>query len=74
MLVQTADNVIATKKRIEYGVHQILAEVGELVKNQGTALNKTVNDRSVYHLFLRRLYGFFYDDDGFGLCPYGQIL
>ncbi|KAL0821947.1 hypothetical protein ABMA28_005338 [Loxostege sticticalis] len=45
VLVQTADNVIATKKRIEYGVHQILAEVGELVKNQGTALNKTVNDR-----------------------------
>ncbi|XP_028159756.1 uncharacterized protein LOC114352370 [Ostrinia furnacalis] len=45
VLIETADNVIATKKRIEYGVHQILAEVGELVRNQGNSLNKTVNDR-----------------------------
>ncbi|CAH0755928.1 unnamed protein product [Diatraea saccharalis] len=45
VLLQTADNVIATKKRIEYGVHQILAEVGDLVKNQGKNLNKTVSER-----------------------------
>lgn len=45
VLLQTADNVIATKKRIEYGVHQILAEVGDLVKNQGKTLNKTVSER-----------------------------
>ncbi|CAH0400994.1 unnamed protein product [Chilo suppressalis] len=45
VLLQTADNVIGTKKRIEYGVHQILVEVGDLVKNQGKILNKTVNER-----------------------------
>ncbi|KAL4707868.1 hypothetical protein ACJJTC_010303 [Scirpophaga incertulas] len=45
VLLQTADNVIANKKRIEYGVHQILAEVGDLVKNQGKNLNKTVFEK-----------------------------
>ncbi|XP_073958345.1 uncharacterized protein [Choristoneura fumiferana] len=45
VLLTTADNVLATKKRIEYGVHQILVEVGELVRAQGKTLNKTVHDR-----------------------------
>ncbi|KAJ2945770.1 hypothetical protein O0L34_g612 [Tuta absoluta] len=45
VLLQTADNVMANKKRIEYGVHQILAEVGELVRLQNRNLNKTLNDR-----------------------------
>ncbi|CAG9112219.1 unnamed protein product [Plutella xylostella] len=45
VMLQTADNVIATKKRVEYGVHQILLEVGELVKAHGKTLNSTIHDR-----------------------------
>ncbi|XP_045451520.1 uncharacterized protein LOC123660501 [Melitaea cinxia] len=45
VLLQTADNVIATKKRIEYGVHQISLEVSELIRIQGNLLNKSVSDR-----------------------------
>ncbi|CAG2056544.1 unnamed protein product [Timema podura] len=45
VLLQTADNVLDTKRRIEYGVHQILLEVGDLVKIQGKDLNDTVNRR-----------------------------
>lgn len=45
VMIQTADNVLDTKRRIEYGVHQILLEVGDLVKSQGKTLNGTVNQR-----------------------------
>lgn len=45
VMIQTADNVLDTKRRIEYGVHQILLEVGELIKSQGKTLNGTVNQR-----------------------------
>lgn len=45
VLIQTADNVLDTKRRIEYGVHQILLEVGELIKSQSAELNQTVNTR-----------------------------
>ncbi|KAL1465130.1 hypothetical protein WDU94_004720 [Cyamophila willieti] len=45
VLIQTADNVLDTKRRIEYGVHQILLETGELIKAQSKGLNDTVNDR-----------------------------
>ncbi|KAJ9579960.1 hypothetical protein L9F63_004343, partial [Diploptera punctata] len=45
VLIQTADNVMDTKRRIEYGVHQILLEVGELVKQHAKELNSTVNKR-----------------------------
>lgn len=45
VMLQTADNVIATKKRIEYGVHQISMEVSELIRIQGNLLNKTINER-----------------------------
>lgn len=45
VMVQTADNVLDTKRRIEYGVHQILLEVGDLIKLQGKNLNGTVNQR-----------------------------
>lgn len=34
VMIQTADNVLDTKRRIEYGVHQILLEIGDLVKLQ----------------------------------------
>lgn len=45
ILLQTADNVMDTKRRVEYGVHQVLIEVGELVKGLGEDLNGTVNTR-----------------------------
>lgn len=34
VLMQTGDNVLDAKRRVEYGVHQILLEVGSLVKQQ----------------------------------------
>ncbi len=37
VLVQTGDNVIDAKRRVEYGVHQILMEVGNLIKQQVSA-------------------------------------
>jgi len=45
VLIQTADNVMDTKRRIEYGVHQILLEVGDLVKLHAKELNATMNKR-----------------------------
>ncbi|XP_044740318.1 uncharacterized protein LOC123301572 [Chrysoperla carnea] len=45
VMIQTADNALDIKKRLEYGVHQILLEVGDLVKVQGNNLNGTVNKR-----------------------------
>lgn len=45
VLIQTADNVMDTKRRIEYGVHQILLEVGDLVKLHSKELNATMNRR-----------------------------
>lgn len=45
VMIQTADNVMDTKRRIEYGVHQILLEVGDLVKIQSKDINTTLNTR-----------------------------
>lgn len=45
VLIQTADNVLDTRRRVEYGVQEILLGVGELVKSQGKELNDTVNNR-----------------------------
>ncbi|CAH2044026.1 unnamed protein product, partial [Iphiclides podalirius] len=45
VMLQTADNVIANKKRIDHGMHQILLEMRELVKGQTQHLNKTLIDR-----------------------------
>ncbi|KAJ8712464.1 hypothetical protein PYW07_005306 [Mythimna separata] len=45
VILETADNVIATKKRFEYGVHQILMEVGELIKGQHKNMNRTVSGK-----------------------------
>lgn len=45
VMIQTADNVLDTKRRVEYGVHQILLEVGNLVKQNSKELNATLNDR-----------------------------
>lgn len=45
VMVSMADHVLDTKKRVEYGVHQILLEVGDLVKAQGANINNTLNER-----------------------------
>lgn len=45
VMVSMADHVLDTKKRVEYGVHQILLEVGDLLKAQGTNINNTLNSR-----------------------------
>lgn len=45
VMVSMADHVLDTKKRVEYGVHQILLEVGDLVQAQGKNINNTLNSR-----------------------------
>lgn len=45
VMVSMADHVLDTKKRVEYGVHRILLEVGDLVKAQGININDTLNSR-----------------------------
>ncbi|KAF2883355.1 hypothetical protein ILUMI_22857 [Ignelater luminosus] len=45
VMVQTADGVIDTKRRVEYGVHQILLEVGDLIKTHSKETNATINER-----------------------------
>lgn len=45
VMVSMADHVLDTKKRVEYGVHQILLEVGDLVKTQGININSTLSQR-----------------------------
>ncbi|XP_006623666.1 nucleoprotein TPR isoform X1 [Apis dorsata] len=45
VIVSMADHVLDTKKRVEYGVHQILLEVGDLVKAQSTNINNILNQR-----------------------------
>lgn len=45
VMVSMADHVLDTKKRVEYGVHQILLEVGDLVKSQGININSTLSQR-----------------------------
>lgn len=45
VLLQTADGVLDTKRRVEFGVHQILLEVGELLKTSMKDMNISINDR-----------------------------
>ncbi|XP_072157127.1 uncharacterized protein [Bemisia tabaci] len=45
VLIQTADNVLDMKRRIEYGTHQILVEMGDLVRLSSKELNATLNYR-----------------------------
>ncbi|RLU20715.1 hypothetical protein DMN91_007328 [Ooceraea biroi] len=45
VMVSMADHVLDTKKRVEYGVHQILLEVGDLVRAQSNNINSTLNQR-----------------------------
>lgn len=42
VLEQTADNVLDTKRRVEYGTHQILMEVTEVVNDRANELNGSI--------------------------------
>lgn len=45
LMVQTADSVLDTRRRVEYGTHQVLLEVGNLIKNYGQETNAVINER-----------------------------
>lgn len=45
VMIQAADGVMDTKRRVEYGVHQILLEVGNIVKEHAEKINNTIYDR-----------------------------
>lgn len=45
VIIQTADNILDIKRRIEYGVQQILLEIGGLIKLESKNLNGTINSR-----------------------------
>ncbi|CAG9817638.1 unnamed protein product [Phaedon cochleariae] len=45
VMVQTADSILDTKRRVEYGVHQILAEVASQIKDSTKDINQAVSDR-----------------------------
>lgn len=54
VLIQTGDNVIDAKRRIEYGVHQILHEVGTLIKDQvcDTSFICVIGEHSLHEMIL----------------------
>lgn len=45
ILVETAQGLLDTKRRVEYGVHEIKLEVGHLIKEHGDKMNTTIHDR-----------------------------
>lgn len=45
VMVQTADSVLDTKRRVEYGVHQILSEVDKQMKAGSENINQGINER-----------------------------
>lgn len=45
VMVQTADNVLDTKRRVEYGVHQIMAEISQIIKQSTKDISNVVGER-----------------------------
>ncbi|XP_063917255.1 putative leucine-rich repeat-containing protein DDB_G0290503 [Zophobas morio] len=45
VMVQTADSVLDTKRRVEYGVHQIIAEMQQLIKASSKDVNAAISER-----------------------------
>lgn len=45
VMLRTADDVLDTKRRVEYGVHQILAEVSKQVKDSTKDINQGISER-----------------------------
>lgn len=45
VMINTADAVLDTKRSIEYGIQQIIFELGDIVKNSGHTINSTLSDQ-----------------------------
>nr|XP_015837908.1 PREDICTED: interaptin [Tribolium castaneum] len=45
VMMQTADSVLDTKRRVEYGVHQIIAEMQQLIKASSKDVNDAISER-----------------------------
>ncbi|CAL4124556.1 unnamed protein product [Meganyctiphanes norvegica] len=45
VMVNTADAVLDTKRSIEFGIQQIILELGDIVKHSGDSINTTLSDQ-----------------------------
>lgn len=45
VMVQTGENVLDVKRRVEFGVHQILLEVNDLIKENSNELGTNISKR-----------------------------
>lgn len=45
VMLRAADDVLDTKRRVEYGVHQILAEVSKQIKDSTKDISQGINER-----------------------------
>lgn len=45
VLLATSDYVLDTQRKVEYGTHQIIGKVGDLIKSQNTDLNNAIQKR-----------------------------
>lgn len=44
IMLDTSNNVLETKRRFEYGIHQIVLEVGDVMKTANTSMQKRLNE------------------------------
>lgn len=44
VMIDTSNNVLETKRRFEYGIHQIILEVGDVMKTANTSMQKRLNE------------------------------
>jgi chromosome segregation ATPase len=43
-MIDTSNNVLETKRRFEYGIHQIILEVGDVMKTANSSMQKRLNE------------------------------
>jgi len=44
IMFDTSNNVLETKRRFEYGIHQIILEVGDVMKTANSSMQKRLNE------------------------------
>lgn len=44
IMLDTSNNVLETKRRFEYGIHQIILEVGDVMKTANASMQKRLNE------------------------------
>jgi len=44
IMIDTSNNVLETKRRFEYGIHQIILEVGDVMKTANSSMQKRLNE------------------------------